>query len=89
MRMAAMQDCVFEDCNITQADLYAADLTGALFRRSDLSRADIAQANLTRADIRDCRIDGMRGTPAGMEGLIISPDQAALLITLFGVTVRQ
>ena len=89
MRMAAMQDRVFEDCNITQADLYAADLTGALFRRSDLSRADIAQANLTRADIRDCRIDGMRGTPAGMEGLIISPDQAALLITLFGVTVRQ
>lgn len=89
MRMAAMQDCVFEDCNITQADFYAADLAGALFRRSDLSRADIAQANLTRADIRDCRIDGMRGTPATMEGLGISHDQAALLITLFGVIVRQ
>jgi uncharacterized protein YjbI with pentapeptide repeats len=88
MRMTAMQDCVFEDCTLAQADLYAADLTGAIFRRSDLSRADIAQATLTGADIRDCRIDGMRGTPAATEGLIISPDQAALLITLFGVIVK-
>jgi uncharacterized protein YjbI with pentapeptide repeats len=88
-RMAVMQDCVFEDCNLTQADFYAADLTGAIFRRCDLSRVDIAQANLTGADIRDCRIDDVRGTPAAMNGLTISPDQAVLLITLFGVTVKQ
>jgi uncharacterized protein YjbI with pentapeptide repeats len=88
MRMAALQDCVFENCNLTQADFYAADLTGAIFRRADLSRADIVQTNLTGADIRDCRIDGMRGTPAAMEGLTISPDQATLLITLFGVIVK-
>jgi uncharacterized protein YjbI with pentapeptide repeats len=88
-RMAVTQDCVFEDCNLTQADFYAADLTGAIFRRSDLSRADIAQAKLTGADIRDCRIDGMRGTPAVMDGLTISPDQAVLLISLFGVIVKQ
>jgi uncharacterized protein YjbI with pentapeptide repeats len=88
-RMATMQDCVFEDCNLTQADFYAADMAGAIFRRCDFSRADIAQAKLTGADIRDCRIDGMRGMPAAMDGLIISPDQAALLITLFGVTVKQ
>ena len=88
MRMATLHDCVFENCNLTQADLYSADLTGAIFRRSDLSRADIAQAKLTGADIRACRIDGMRGTPAAMDGLVISPEQAALLITLFGVTVK-
>jgi uncharacterized protein YjbI with pentapeptide repeats len=88
LRMTTMQDCLFEDCNLNQADLYAADLTGAIFRRADLSRADVAQAKLTRADIRDCRIDGMRGAPAAMDGLIISPDQAVLLITLFGVTVK-
>jgi uncharacterized protein YjbI with pentapeptide repeats len=88
MRMAALQDCVFENCNLTQADFYAADLTGAIFRRADLSRADIVQTNLTGADIRDCRIDGMRGTPGAMEGLTISPDQATLLITLFGVIVK-
>jgi uncharacterized protein YjbI with pentapeptide repeats len=88
-RMAVMQDCVFEDCNLTQADFYAADLTKAIFRRCDLSRADMAQAKLTGADLRDCRIDGMRGTPAAMEGLTISPDQAVLLISLFGVIVKQ
>ncbi|HEY3988197.1 MAG TPA: pentapeptide repeat-containing protein [Acidobacteriaceae bacterium] len=87
-RMAAFEECVFEDCNLTQADFYAADLTGAIFRRCDLSCADIAQAKLTGADIRDCRIDGVRGMPGAMEGLIISPEQAALLITLFGVTVK-
>ena len=83
-----MQGCVFEDCSLAQADLYASDLTGAIFRRSDLSRADIAQATLTGADIRDCRIDGMRGKAAATEGLIVSPDQAAMLITLFGVIVK-
>ncbi len=88
-RMALMQDCVFEDCNLTQADFYAADLTGAIFRRCDLSGVDIAQAKLTGADIRDCRIDRMRGTPAAMDGLTISQDQAVLLISLFGVIVKQ
>jgi uncharacterized protein YjbI with pentapeptide repeats len=88
-RMATLQDCVFEDCNLAQADFYAADLTGAIFRRCDFSRADISQAKLTRADIRDCRIDGMRGTPGATDGLIISPEQAALLIALFGVTVKS
>ena len=47
----------------------------------------MAQARLGGADLRDCRLDGMRGTPAEMDGLMISPDQAALLITLFGVKV--
>jgi len=87
-RMAVLQDCVFEDCSLSQADLYAADLTGVIFRRCDFSRADISQAKLTGADMRDCRIDGMRGTPGRVEGMIISPEQAPLLITLFGVNVR-
>jgi uncharacterized protein YjbI with pentapeptide repeats len=88
-RMATLQHCVFEDCDLRQVDFYAADLTGTLFRRCDFSRADVSQARLTGADIRDCRIDGMRGTPAAVDGLIISPEQAALLITLFGVIVKS
>jgi uncharacterized protein YjbI with pentapeptide repeats len=88
-RMATLQDCVFEDCDLRQVDFYAADLTGAIFRRCDFSRADVSQAKLTGADIRDCRIDGMRGTPGSVEGLVISPEQAALLITLFGVAVKS
>jgi uncharacterized protein YjbI with pentapeptide repeats len=88
MRMARLQQCVFEDCNLTDADFYGADLSGATFRDCDLSRADLSQAKLDRADIRGCRLDGLRGTPATMSGLIISPDQAALLITLFGVHVK-
>jgi uncharacterized protein YjbI with pentapeptide repeats len=59
-----------------------------IFRGCDLSRADISHAKLTGADLRDCRLDGMRGAPDAMDGLIISPDQAALLITLFGVRVE-
>jgi uncharacterized protein YjbI with pentapeptide repeats len=88
-RMATLKDCVFEDCDLAQVDFYAADLTGAIFRRCDFSRADVSHAKLSRADIRDCRIDGMRGTPDAANGLIISPEQAALLITLFGVTVKS
>jgi uncharacterized protein YjbI with pentapeptide repeats len=87
MRMAKLENCIFENCNLTDADFYHADLSGNVFRGCDLSRADIAHAKLTGADIRDCRLDGMRGMPSNMDGLIISPDQATLLITLFGVRV--
>ncbi|HZD76249.1 MAG TPA: pentapeptide repeat-containing protein, partial [Acidobacteriaceae bacterium] len=87
-RMAHLERCVFEKCNLIEADFYGADLTGAIFRGCDLSRADISHATLTGADLRDCRLDGMRGKPDAMDGLIISPDQAALLITLFGVRVQ-
>jgi uncharacterized protein YjbI with pentapeptide repeats len=88
LRMARLQQCVFERCNLTDADFYSADLSGTIFRNCDLSRADLSHAKLSGADIRNCRLDGLRGTPATMEGLIISPDQAPLLITLFGVRVE-
>jgi uncharacterized protein YjbI with pentapeptide repeats len=87
-RMAHLAQCVFERCNLGDADFYGADLAGAIFRGCDLSRVDISHATLTGADLRDCRLDGMRGRPDAMDGLIISPDQAALLITLFGVRVQ-
>jgi uncharacterized protein YjbI with pentapeptide repeats len=86
-RMARLEQCVFERCNLTEADFYGAALTGTVFRGCDLSRADLSQARLAGADIRDCRLDGMRGTPSSVEGLLINPDQAMLLITLFGVRV--
>jgi uncharacterized protein YjbI with pentapeptide repeats len=88
-RMGTLKDCVFEDCDLRQVDFYAADFTRAIFRRCDFSRADISQARLTGTDLRDCRIDGMKGTPGAVNGLIISPEQAALLITLFGVVVKS
>ncbi len=88
LRMARLQQCVFEKCILTDADFYGADLSGTIFHNCDLSRADISQAKLAGADIRNCRLDGLRGTPITMDGLIISPDQAALLITLFGVRVE-
>ncbi len=86
-RMARLEQCVFERCNLTEADFYGADLTGTVFRECDLSRADLSQARLAGADVRDCRLDGMRGTPSNVEGLFISPEQAMVLITLFGVRV--
>ena len=88
MRMAKMQTCVFERCNLTDADFYGADLAGTVFRGCDLSRADISHTKLNGADIRDCRLDGIRGVPANTDGLTISPDQAALLVTLFGIRVQ-
>jgi uncharacterized protein YjbI with pentapeptide repeats len=88
LRMTRLHLCVFESCNLTDADFYGADLSGTILRDCDLSRADLSQAKLTGADIRGCRLDGLRGTPATMAGLIISPDQAPLLITIFGVRVE-
>jgi len=88
VRMARLEQCVFERCNLSEADFYGTDLTGTVFRECDLSRADLSQAKLAGADVRGCRLDGLRGSPEGMNGLIISPDQAVLLIPLFGVRVE-
>jgi uncharacterized protein YjbI with pentapeptide repeats len=88
MRMAKFENCIFENCNLTDADFYDADLSGTIFRDCDLSRADLSHAKLRGANIRDSRLDGIRGAPSNMDGLIISPDQAPLLITLFGVRVE-
>jgi uncharacterized protein YjbI with pentapeptide repeats len=88
LRMAKLQQCVFENCSLIEADFYSADLTGVIFRKCDLSRADISHATLDGADIRDCRIDSMRGAPASAKDLVISPDQAPLLVTLFGIRVE-
>ena len=88
LRMARLQHCVFEKCNLTDADFYSADLSGTIFRDCDLSRADLSHAKLAGADIRGCRLDGLRGTPETMDRLLIDPDQAALLITIFGVHVK-
>jgi uncharacterized protein YjbI with pentapeptide repeats len=88
LRMARLQQCVFESCNLTDADFYGADLSGVIFRDCDLSRADLSHTKLASADLRGCRLDGLRGTPSNLDGLIISPDQAPLLITIFGVRVQ-
>jgi uncharacterized protein YjbI with pentapeptide repeats len=87
-RMARLQQCAFENCNLTDADFYGADLSGTIFRDCDLSRADISQAKLAGTDIRGCQLDRLRGEPVSMDRLTISPEQAALLITLFGVRVE-
>ena len=88
LRMSRLQQCVFEKCNLADADFYGADLSGTIFRDCDLSRADVSQAKLAAADVRGCRLDGLRGTPITMDRLTISPDQAPLLIALFGVRVE-
>ena len=88
LRMARLRQCVFENCNLADADFYGADLSGTIFRDCNLSRADLSQSKLAGADVRGCRLDGLRGTPVTMDRLTISPDQAALLITLFGVRVE-
>ena len=87
-RMAKLELCVFERCILVDGDFYGADLTGTIFRGCDLSRAELSQSRLTNADLRDCKLDAVRGTPFDMAGLTISPDQAPLLITLFGVRVQ-
>jgi hypothetical protein len=84
-RMARLEQCVFERCNLVEVDFYSADLRGVVFRGCDLTGADVSHAKLAGADLRECRLDRMRGKAESMESLVISPDQAALLITLFGV----
>jgi uncharacterized protein YjbI with pentapeptide repeats len=79
----------FERCNLRGAALEEADLTGAVFAGCDLTNADLRDATLRNADLRGATLDGLRITVKALQGAIIAPGQAAQIVGLLGVTVRE
>jgi uncharacterized protein YjbI with pentapeptide repeats len=78
----------FERCNLSGASFQDADLSGVVFKECDLSRADLRGAKLAGADLRGSKLDGLNVGIKELQGAIIEPAQAALVVSLLGVTVR-
>lgn len=78
----------FERCNLRRASFEGADLSGVTFSGCDLTGADFRGATLSGTDFRGSRIEGISVHAGDVRGAIVSPDQAADLVGLLGVTVR-
>ncbi len=78
----------FERCSLRGASFEGADLSGVAFSECDLTGADLRATTLIGTDFRGSRIEGIAIGAPDLRGAIISPDQAADLVGLLGVTVR-
>ena len=79
----------FEKCNLKGAFFEGADLAGVVFQACDLSQADLRGARLQNADFRSANLSGMQAGVKELQGAIIAPIQAAQVVSLLGVVVRE
>jgi uncharacterized protein YjbI with pentapeptide repeats len=82
--------CVrFVKCNLRRATFEGADLSGIVFSECDLSGANLQGTKMAGADLRSSILDGMQVGPLDLRGAIISPEQAAQVVGLIGVIVKE
>ena len=86
---AVFERARFERCDLRGANFEGADLRGVVFSDCDLSFARLTSARLDNADLRGSNLQGIEAAPGDLRGAIIEPTQAADLIALLGVTLRN
>jgi uncharacterized protein YjbI with pentapeptide repeats len=79
----------FIKCNLRHAVFEGVDLSGIVFSECDLSSANLQGAKMVGTDLRSSILDGLQIGPQDLRGAIISPEQAAQVVTLIGVTVKE
>jgi len=78
----------FTSCNLTEADFYNTTLIDVRFIECELNRARFASAKSKRTDFRTSNVEGIQIGPRELQGVIIEPSQAQILIAGLGVSVR-
>ena len=73
-RQARLESVTIEGSNAVGADFGGARLERVRFPGSDLGRADFTQATCAAVDLRDARLDGLRGA-GSLRGSTIGVDQ--------------
>jgi uncharacterized protein YjbI with pentapeptide repeats len=87
--MANFKAVRFEQCILKTASFESADLSGVVFERCDLTKADLRGAKLKGADFSSSTIDGMQIGLADLAGVIIAAHQAAQVVNLMGVVIKE
>jgi uncharacterized protein YjbI with pentapeptide repeats len=91
-RMAKLLRTRFESCSLTSSDFGAAGLEHIAFPGCDLSSADLSQVRCQDVDLRDARLDGLKGV-GSLLGATIDVDQvfglAPALAVALGLIVRN
>jgi uncharacterized protein YjbI with pentapeptide repeats len=71
-----------------EADLTGANCADAVFADVDLSGAMLHAVKLSRADLRGSDLAALDPVNAELAAAIVSPEQAAVLVTSLGLRVR-
>ncbi len=64
---ARLTRVTFEDCVMRQTDVMDAELESVRFHSCDMTEFDLRGAKLARCELRDCRLEGVRGAD-GLRG---------------------
>lgn len=79
----------YQNCNLRNARFEDADLSGVIFDKCDLTGAYFRGAKLNGTDFRGSIINGMKLDPKDVRGVIIESAQAAQIVTLLGLEVKE
>jgi uncharacterized protein YjbI with pentapeptide repeats len=64
LRMCRLSDVEFHDCAMGEIDLYESVFRSVLFESCDLTGATLSRSSFTGCEMRDCRLDDLRGVEA-------------------------
>ena len=82
---------VASETKLSEASFHATKLRHLALDRCDLSRATFFRTSLSGVDLSSCDISGLRVSSALRElrGAVIDPDQAAELMGLLGIKIKE
>jgi uncharacterized protein YjbI with pentapeptide repeats len=83
------KSCSFEHCLLRDSSFEEATFRQVRFRGCNLENVRMARAQLEEVDLRGCDVRGLQFDLRNARGLTIDPAQAADLIRLLGVRVRD
>ena len=88
---AAVDQLVASETKLSEASFHATKLRHLALDRCDLSRATFFRTSLSGVDLSTCDIAGLRVSSdlRELRGAVIDPDQAAELIGLLGIKIKE
>lgn len=75
--------------NLDESTWFETALKDIELQDVSLMKSDFYQTPLKGIDLSDCVIEGMKINVEGIQGTTINPEQAVLLCSLIGVTVKE
>ena len=88
---ATVEHLAAVETNLMEANVYSTRLRHVALDRCDLTRATVFRASLSGMDLSTCEIAGIRVSSDlhELRGAVISPDQAAELMGLLGIKIKE
>ena len=88
---ATVEHLTASETNLSEANVYSARLRHVALDRCDLTRATVFRSGLAGMDLSTCEIAGLRVSAdlRELRGATVSADQAAQLIGLLGINVKE